>query len=209
MAMGRAAHRAVAASGATTRSRACCKTRPAGCRRSPHSRVNGLFRGPPRGALGTGLISLDPAPLRAPPRSAWPFNCGRWTSKDADRGKSATHSQRTRQSSQTCSRQLSPAPAGCRGETCRASSAPGKRCSTAHLRPFHPSTALTRPALGTGLISLAPPQIARDWSHLASPPSDRGREAGVWFRPPSLRTGQADFPHPALQSVGSLQRLTR
>src|SRR5947207_660543 len=29
------------------------------------------------------------------------------------------------------------------------------------------------------------------------------------FRPPSLRTGRADFPHPALRLVGSLQRLTR
>src|SRR5260370_1259135 len=38
---------------------------------------------------------------------------------------------------------------------------------------------------------------------------NRGREAGFWFRPPSLRTGQAVLPHPALQSVDSLQRLTR
>jgi hypothetical protein len=38
---------------------------------------------------------------------------------------------------------------------------------------------------------------------------NRGRETGFWFRSPSLRTGQAVFPHPALQSVGSFQRQTR
>ena len=38
---------------------------------------------------------------------------------------------------------------------------------------------------------------------------DRGRETGFWGRPPSLRTGLAGFPHPALQSVGSFQRLAR
>lgn len=35
--------------------------------------------------------------------------------------------------------------------------------------------------------------------------SDRGRETD-WFRPPSLRTGLADFPHPALQLMVLPQR---
>ena len=38
---------------------------------------------------------------------------------------------------------------------------------------------------------------------------NRGRGTGFSGRPPSLRTGQAAFPHPALQSVGSFRRLAR
>ena len=42
-------------------------------------------------------------------------------------------------------------------------------------------------------------------SVVSAPNLDRGRESGRG-RSPSLQTGQADFPHPAFQSVGTLSR---
>ena len=52
--------------------------------------------------------------------------------------------------------------------------------------------------------------IRREHTLARKPPNiNRGRGTGFWGRPPSLRTGRAVFPHPALQSVGSFPRLAR
>jgi len=67
----------------------------------------------------------------------------------------------------------------------------------------------SRPA---GLAEEGRTKIMHRGLYPSEPPNtlmDRGRGAGVWFRPPSLRTGRADLPHPALQSVGSFPRLAR